>query len=257
MRQNKVLPPPERKAAFVRELFVRIAGRYDLMNRVMTFGRDGAWRRITVARTVALARDRRVPRRPLRVLDVATGTGDLALEMIRLEPDVQIAGLDFVPEMLYRARQKAAAVRDQVPGRGRSDGLSWIEGDALRLPFCDGCFDVVVSGFAMRNVTDIPATFAEMARVTRPGGRVACLEIARPQRSLALRLFRIYFYRLVPLLGGLITGERLAYTYLPHSVTHFLTPDEIADVMQRAGWQDLEVQRLMLGMVALHTGRRA
>lgn len=241
----------------MRELFVRIAGRYDMMNWLMTAGRDRAWRRITVGRCVSSAGDPRAPGRPLHILDVATGTGDLALEAIRQEPHSHIVGLDFVPEMLHRARRKAAQTSIQVPGSSRIDALSWIEGDALRLPFRDGSFDAVVSGFAMRNVTDIPAAFTEMARVTRPGGCVACLEIARPRRSLPRRLFGLYFYRLVPLLGGVITGERLAYTYLPHSLTHFLTPDGIVDVMRSTGWREVKFRRLMFGTVALHTGRRA
>jgi demethylmenaquinone methyltransferase/2-methoxy-6-polyprenyl-1,4-benzoquinol methylase len=117
-------------------------------------------------------------------------------------------------------------------------------------------FDGVVTGFALRNVTDIPAAFAEMARVTRPGGRVACLEIAKPRTPLFRHLFALYFYRLVPLLGGWITGQRSAYTYLPHSLTAFLTPDEIVQVMRRTGWCEVRYKRLMLGTVAVHVGVR-
>jgi demethylmenaquinone methyltransferase/2-methoxy-6-polyprenyl-1,4-benzoquinol methylase len=108
----------------------------------------------------------------------------------------------------------------------------------------------------MRNVTDIPAAFAEMARVTRPGGRVACLEIAKPQTPIFRQLYALYFYRIVPLIGGWITGEPSAYTYLPHSLTAFLTPDEIADVMRQTGWRDVSYKRLMLGTVAVHVGVR-
>jgi demethylmenaquinone methyltransferase/2-methoxy-6-polyprenyl-1,4-benzoquinol methylase len=113
-----------------------------------------------------------------------------------------------------------------------------------------------VTGFALRNVTDIPAAFAEMARVTRPGGRVACLEIAKPQSPLFKRLFALYFYRLVPLLGGWITGQRSAYTYLPHSLSEFLNPDQIASVMSETGWREVSYRRLMLGTVAVHSGIR-
>jgi demethylmenaquinone methyltransferase/2-methoxy-6-polyprenyl-1,4-benzoquinol methylase len=130
-------------------------------------------------------------------------------------------------------------------------------GDALRLPFPDGAFDAVVTGFALRNVTDIPASFAEMARVTRSGGRVACLEIAKPRMLFFRQLFELYFYRVVPVVGGWITGQREAYTYLPHSLTAFLTPDEIADVMRGTGWCDVGYKRLMLGTVAVHVGVRA
>jgi demethylmenaquinone methyltransferase/2-methoxy-6-polyprenyl-1,4-benzoquinol methylase len=220
------------------------------MNRLMTLGRDRAWRRYTVAQ---LGLDEGAPG---AVLDVATGTGDLAFEALHQHPGAQVYGLDFVPEMLVLAKQKAAAEGQPATGRSGSQGLYLLGGDALRLPFSDGMFDGVVTGFAMRNVTDIPAAFAEMARVTRPGGRVACLEIAKPSPPFFRQLFALYFYRLVPLLGGWITGQRSAYTYLPHSLTAFLTPDEIADVMGQTGWCEVRYKRLMLGTVAVHVGVR-
>ena len=220
-------------------MFGRIAQRYDLMNRLMTLGRDRAWRRYTVAQTA--------PPSSGRVLDVATGTGDLALETLRQQPTAQVVGLDFTPEMLALARGKAVAANEDL-------GLT--AGDAVHLPYADGVFDAVVTGFALRNVTNIPTAFSEMARVTCPGGRVACLEIAKPQRPLFRRLFALYFYRLVPLLGGWITGQRSAYTYLPHSLTAFLTPDEIAEVMWETGWCDVQYRRMMLGTVAVHVGIR-
>ena len=241
---DEFLPPPERKATYVRAMFGRIARRYDLMNRLMTLGRDRAWRRYTVAR---LTGDGGAG----RILDVATGTGDLALEARQQHPDAQVVGLDFTPEMLLLARQKAALPQNPQPS------LDLTAGDALRLPFPDAVFDGVVSGFALRNVTDIPAAFAEMARVTRPGGRVACLEIAKPRTPFFRQLFQLYFYRFVPLIGGLLTGQRQAYTYLPHSLTAFLTPDEIVQVMRRSGWEQVSYKRLMLGAVAVHVGVRS
>jgi demethylmenaquinone methyltransferase/2-methoxy-6-polyprenyl-1,4-benzoquinol methylase len=180
-------------------------------------------------------------------LDVATGTGDLALEVLRRRPGSRVVGLDFVPEMLSLAQVKAAA-QNSVPALTAAD--------ALRIPFPDASFDAVVTGFALRNVTDIPAAFAEMARVTRPGGRVACLEIAKPQQPLFRRLFALYFYRFVPLIGGIVTGQPSAYTYLPHSLTAFLTPPELAEVMRQTGWRDVRYRRLMLGTVAVHAGVR-
>jgi demethylmenaquinone methyltransferase / 2-methoxy-6-polyprenyl-1,4-benzoquinol methylase len=239
--QSGGLPPPESKAAYVRAMFGQIAGRYDLMNRLMTFGRDRAWRRYTVARLSPLAGGESPGSR--RILDVATGTGDLAREALRQQPDVQVVGLDFTPEMLTLARRKEGSAR-----------ISWIAGDALRLPFASGALDGLVTGFALRNVVDIPAAFAEMARVTRPGGRVACLEMARPRSSLFRRLFDLYLYGLVPLVGALVSGQRAAYTYLPHSVTAFLTPEQITDVMRAAGWTGVTVRRLALGAIAVHSG---
>lgn len=245
------LPPPEQKAVYVREMFGRIAGHYDLMNRLMTLGRDQSWRRFTVAQTLDSP-----PTYPAggagdgrrRVLDVATGSGELAFEALRQQPCVQVVGLDFVPEMLVMAQQK---------GHGRGVTPHLMAGDALRLPFADHVFDSVVTGFALRNVTDIPAAFSEMARVTRRGGRVACLEIAKPRSPLFRHLFALYFYRLVPLLGEWVSGQRSAYTYLPHSLTAFLTPDQIVEVMHQAGWHDVTYQRLMFGTVAVHVGTRA
>jgi demethylmenaquinone methyltransferase / 2-methoxy-6-polyprenyl-1,4-benzoquinol methylase len=242
-------PPPERKATYVRAMFGRIARHYDLMNRLMTFGCDKAWRRYVVAQAL--------PPSPLgvgggegkvrRILDVATGTGDLALEALRRHPDLQAVGLDFVPEMLAQAQQKAVDAGTFV---------HLLAGDALCVPFGEGVFDAVVTGFALRNVTDIPAAFSEMARVTRPGGRIACLEIAKPRLPLFRHLYAFYFYRLVPLLGGWIAGQRLAYTYLPHSLTAFLAPDEIASVMRRTGWCNVNYRWLMLGTVVVHVGVR-
>lgn len=243
-RQAGPLPPPERKAVYVQEMFGRIARRYDLMNRLMTLGRDRAWRRSTVSQ--ALAAPSVSPTRG-RVLDVATGTGDLALEVLRQRPDTEVVGLDFVPEMLYLAQQKAGEAIARV---------SLTAGDALHLPFPDGTFDAVVTGFALRNVTDIPAAFKEMARVTLSGGRVACLEIAKPRTPLFRQWFALYFYRLVPVIGGWITGQRAAYTYLPHSLSAFLNPDEIVEVMRRTGWRSVRYRRLMLGTVAMHVGVR-
>ena len=238
------LPPPERKASYVREMFSRIARHYDLMNRLMTFGRDRVWRRYAVEQAIPASSHKG---QAGRILDVATGTGELALEVLRQHADLQVVGLDFVPEMLAQAQQKAVDAGTAV---------DLLAGDALRIPFTDGTFDAIVTGFALRNVTNIPAAFSEMARVTRSGGRIACLEIAKPRLPLFCHLYAFYFFRLVPLLGGWIAGQRLAYTYLPHSLTTFLTPDEIATVMGQAGWHDVSYRRLMLGTVVLHVGVR-
>ena len=261
------LPPAEQKAVYVRDMFGRIAWRYDLMNRLMTFGRDRAWRRYTVSQLglEAPQADAQAQARGSRlVLDVATGTGDLAFETLAQRPDARVVGLDFVPEMLVHAQQKARANggSDQTAHsledatQLAAGSLDFLAGDALRIPFPNDTFDAVVTGFALRNVTDIPAAFAEMARVTRRGGCVACLEIAKPQTPFFKWLFALYFYRLVPLLGGWITGQRAAYTYLPHSLSAFLNPDEIAAAMGQTGWREVSHKRLMLGAVAVHVGTR-
>lgn len=234
-----VLPASEHKATYVRQMFSRIARRYDLMNCLMTLGRDRAWRRYSVEQVGIKSGG--------RVLDVATGTGDLGLEALSQHPHAMVVGLDFTPDMLDLAQHKAQAA---------GAPLQLLAGDALRLPFVDGAFDAVVTGFALRNVTNISDAFSEMGRVTRSGGRIACLEIAKPGHAFFRRLFAFYFYRLVPLLGGLITGQHAAYTYLPHSLTAFLTPDEILAVMRRVGWRNVEYRRMMLGTVAVHQGIR-
>ena len=253
------LPAREHKVAYVQSLFARIAPHYDTMNRLMTFGFDRRWRRLTVREALAHL-DGTLPvgrPRPCNVLDVATGTGDLAIELLRQDHSLHVVGLDMVPQMLAIAHSKADAFAGRLAEAAEGGvpvSVEFVEGDALRLPFADAEFVAVVTGFAMRNVLDIPVAFREMARVTRPGGRVACLELARPRLPVFRQVFALYFSRLVPLLGRLMAGETAAYTYLPHSLSVFLTPDEIVAVMRSAGWKDVRYRRLMLGTVALHTG---
>jgi demethylmenaquinone methyltransferase/2-methoxy-6-polyprenyl-1,4-benzoquinol methylase len=227
------------KAAYVGQVFACIAPRYDLMNRLMTGGRDQAWRR-RVARLAALPAGG-------CVLDVATGTGDIALALAQQYPDAQVVGVDFSLAMMQTGQHKFVT-------EGFEDRITLATSDALRLPFPDGSFDAATTGFALRNVTDIPRAFAEMWRVVRPGGRVVSLEISRPTLPVFRTLFNFYFYRLVPWLGGLISGQREAYAYLPNSLTDFLTPEEVKAVMEGVGWQQVRYWRLMLGTVAIHVG---
>jgi demethylmenaquinone methyltransferase/2-methoxy-6-polyprenyl-1,4-benzoquinol methylase len=227
------------KADLVRAMFARIARCYDFMNRLMTLGRDQDWRRY-VARQAAL------PQGGL-ALDVATGTADLALALTRRYPHGRVVGIDFCPEMIELGRAKVAAA-------GRNLRVRFVIGDAHQLPFADGCFDAVTSGFALRNVTDIPRAFAEMGRVVKTSGRVINLEIARPTLPLFRQLFRFYFYQLVPLLGRVLAGQGDAYHYLPHSLTHFLSPEELKAVMEETGLSQVWYRRLMLGTVAVHVG---
>jgi demethylmenaquinone methyltransferase/2-methoxy-6-polyprenyl-1,4-benzoquinol methylase len=229
------------KADFVRAMFARIARCYDFMNRLMTLGRDRAWRRY-VARQAAL------PQGGL-ALDVATGTADLALALTQHCPHGRVVGVDFCPEMIELGRAKVAAP-------GENPRLRFVIGDALQLPFMDDCFDAVTSGFALRNVADIRRAFAEMHRVVKTGGRVLCLEIARPTLPIFRQLFHLYFYRLVPLLGRAMAGQGEAYHYLPHSLTHFLSPEELKAVMEEVGLSRVWYRRLMLGTVAVHVGSR-
>lgn len=229
----------EDKAEYVNEMFGRIARRYDLMNRIMTVGRDQAWRR----RAVELAR---VP--PYgHVLDLATGTGDLALAVLESVPTATVVGADFSLPMMHYGRHKEA------PAHRRPRFLG---ADALRLPFLDETFDAVASAFLMRNVTDIEAGFAEQYRVLADGGRLVCLEITTPNLPGFREAFEIYFGNVVPIVGGLISGSREAYTYLPESVKRFPQPAHLAEILLEAGFRDVTYERLMLGTVAIHAATK-
>jgi demethylmenaquinone methyltransferase/2-methoxy-6-polyprenyl-1,4-benzoquinol methylase len=225
----------EARASFVQEMFGKIAPRYDLMNRLMTGGRDVVWRRIVV-------REAKLPRGGY-LLDIATGTGDLALEALRHDADLCAVGADLTLEMMLCGRNKPGAER-----------IRWMGADTLALPFPNDTFDAVTSGFMLRNVIDVPHSLVEQWRVVKPGGRMVCLEISRPPRNLLLPFYRFYFHRIVPLVGQIVSGNRSAYTYLPQSADEFLSPDELADLMRQAGWRDVRYRRLMLGTVAIHSG---
>lgn len=219
----------------IRAMFAGIARRYDLMNRLMTGGMDLRWRQQAI-RACALKPGG-------RVLDVGTGTGDLAVEALRQCSGALVVGCDFTLPMMLHGRGK----------RGR-DRIRWVGGDALRLPFPDEAFDAAVSGFVMRNVMDLDLALREQARVVRPGGRVVCLEAVRPPQRWWIPLYRFYFHRVVPFMGWLVAGDRAAYTYLPQSVDHFFTLDELAAAMVRAGLVLQEARALMGGTVALVVG---
>lgn len=227
------------KAAFVRSMFARIPRTYDRINRLMSVGQDLGWRRLAVA----LAN----PSLEGPALDVATGTGDFAIALA--QRCRRVIGLDFVPEMMRIGQDKVAARRLQ-------DRIQFVTGDALNLPFADNQFDCLTTGFAMRNVADIRRAFSEMCRVVRPGGRIACLELTRPPRRLIWRIYQLYFYRLIPLVGGLISGDRATYTYLPNSLTHFPVAEELKRIMEEAGWRSVGFRRLNFGTIAIHYGTK-
>ena len=216
----------------VRTMFDRIAPVYDVMNRVMTAGLDLRWRRITAEAVVTKGND---------VLDACCGTGDLAVADLKAGAG-KVTGLDFSPRMLERARKKSAAVE-------------WIEGDMLALPFADASFDAATVGFGVRNVSDLERGLGELARVLGPRGRVGILEITQP-RGLLAPFYRLWFDRIVPLLGKLLKGGA-AYTYLPASVRRFPGPDELVTLLERAGFGDVTYRTFAGGIVALHTGTRA
>jgi len=226
---------PEEKARFVREMFDRISPRYNLMNRLMTFGQDLHWRRLAI--------DKANLDNGATVLDIACGTGDLAAAALKKQPR-QVTAADFSMQMLRHAQAR-------FNGKAR---IRLLAADGLNMPFKNDCFDAVITGFSMRNVVDIDAFLREMARVVRPGGRVVVLEVTPLKKTLLQPLFQFYFSRVVPLIGGLLAKDRQAYTYLPQSVEIFLNPEQLAARMQDAGLQAVQYKLLSLSTVALHWG---
>ena len=214
-------------------MFSRLVPHYDRMNRLMTAGRDGRWRRLAVEASQ--------PRGAV-ALDLGAGTGDLSAEF-RRQGARRVTGLDVSAAMLVRAEQKYG------PG-----GIDWLQGDALRLPFADGSFDVVASAFVMRNLPDLAGSFAEMARVLRPGGRLVGLDITHPPDTAWGKLLRFGFEQGVTRAAGLVSGDRSAYRYLPNSLSGYPTADELSEMLESAGLVEVSYRRLSLGAVALHVG---
>jgi demethylmenaquinone methyltransferase/2-methoxy-6-polyprenyl-1,4-benzoquinol methylase len=217
--------------------FADVAWRYDLMNHLMSLGRDHRWRQIAAEALSPLPGG--------NVLDVGVGTGDMALALLRRWPGSTITGVDRTVEMVHLGQRK--------PDAGQ---IRWAQGDGLRLPFPDACFDGVVSAFLLRNVLDVPAALAEQYRVVRPGGRVVCLEMTWPRMPGFRELYGLYFAGLMPRITGALSGQPVAYRYLPLSVRRFLTPEKLKAAMERVGLRNVHYQTLMLGTVALHVGER-
>jgi demethylmenaquinone methyltransferase/2-methoxy-6-polyprenyl-1,4-benzoquinol methylase len=232
------VPAAPSKAEGVRAMFTRIARRYDLMNSVMTAGRHHAWRR-RVAEAAAAAP-------PGPVLDLATGTADLALAVRARDPRRFVVGADFSDGMLRVGQAKLDA--------RRATRVRLLVADALSLPFRDGVFACVTSAFLLRNLDDLERGLAEMRRVTTPGGRVVTLDIVRPAAPLWGAVFGACFNRLVPAIGAVVAGDRQAYTYLPQSVERFVTPGALVQMMTKVGLRQVTYRRLGLGTIAVHIG---
>ncbi|MGD8241317.1 MAG: ubiquinone/menaquinone biosynthesis methyltransferase [Desulfobacterales bacterium] len=230
------LPTPHEKAATVRAMFARIALRYDLMNHLMTFGCDQSWQREVVRRAD-------LPNGG-RLLDIGCGTGGIAKAAWIHNPSLKVTAADFTLAML----QKGCS----GPWRPR---LRWYCADALSLPFADNTFDAVTSGYLIRNVADIHQALVEQCRVAKPGARIVCLDTAPPGRHPLKPLIDFHMHRVIPMVGGLVSGDPMAYRYLPQSTRAFKTPEELTQAMRAAGLVQVAYQRRMFNTVTIIYGR--
>lgn len=229
----------EKRSEYVQEMFSRIATRYDVMNRLMTAGQDVRWRNWVV-------KNAWVPENG-KILDLGAGTGDLAREALRQHPDSLVIAADFTLEMMRTGRARS---------QDTNGGLVWSAADATQLPFQDQSFDAVISGFLLRNVVDLPGSLLEQFRVLKPGGRIVALDTTPPPQNLLTPFMQFHLHTIIPALGRLLTGQQDAYHYLPDSTEDFLKPEQLTVRMAAAGFEQVRFQRLMLGAIAIHWGRK-
>ena len=226
------------RSEYVRAMFDRIADRYDILNRLISGGQDLKWRRFAVEVADLPANG--------RFLDIATGTGDIAFEALKLSPAAQVVGADFALGMMRVGQRR------EPYGRR----VAWMGADALALPYADGSFDAVASGYLMRNVIDIPHALAEQRRVLKPGGRIVILDTSPPPDNALKPLTLLHLRFGVPLLGRLIGGVAAgdAYRYLPESTKAFKTPEELKRLVEGAGFAEVRYRSFMFGTMAVHWG---
>jgi len=219
-------------------MFSGIAGRYDLLNTLLSAGIDRLWRREAARLATESA---------TRILDVATGTGELAFELKRQAPAAVVTGVDFAEQMLEVARRKATAQGRQV---------EFLHADALELPFEAETFDSVTIAYGLRNLADVDGALSEFARVLRPGGRLVILEFPPPPDGVLGEVYRFYFRNILPRVGGAVSGSRAAYEYLPQSVLAFPEPPALAQQMIRAGFGRVRYRLQSMGISAVFTGEK-
>jgi len=225
----------EDKATYVRNMFSAIADKYDFQNTLLSFNRDRSWRKFAVSKTGVTGGE--------RVLDVATGTGKLALDLAKAVGERgEVIGIDFCQEMLDKAKKK--------------ENIEFVLATSESLPFPHDTFDCATIGFALRNVTDVEQTLRETTRAIKPGGRVICLEFSRPRNRVFLKIYRFYMFAILPLIGGLLSGNKEAYTYLPHSIEEFLSPEELKQAMEGVGLKDVRFYSLTWGITWVHVGTK-
>jgi demethylmenaquinone methyltransferase/2-methoxy-6-polyprenyl-1,4-benzoquinol methylase len=217
----------------VQAMFGRIAPRYDLMNRLMTFGQDLRWRRFLVTQLGLTPQ--------AKVLDIASGTGDIAFEARQRFPSATVIASDFALPMMQVGKQREMGAR-----------VAWSGADALNLPFPDASFDAVMSGYLFRNVPDLERALAEQWRILKPGGRMATLDTSPPPNNLLKPFILLHLKYIIPTLGQLISPDADAYAYLPASTLRFKTPQDLADLISAAGFVDVQYQTFMFGTMAVH-----
>ncbi len=225
----------------VREMFDNIAPKYDLLNHTLSMSIDRVWRRRVVGEV------RRA--KPGRILDVATGTGDLAIAMARRIRDVQVLGVDLSEQMLAVARRK-------IEARGLDGRIVLDRGDAERLAVADASVDVATVAFGVRNFGDLGAGLRELARTIKPGGKVVILEFSRPRNRVFRALYEFYSYKILPRIGGLVSRDKRAYEYLPASVGEFPAPEEFMEMMARAGFRNCRARSQSFGIAQIYIGER-
>ncbi len=225
------------KGPGVQKMFDAIAGRYDLMNRVMTLGQDQKWRKFVVAKAGDPATG--------WMLDLATGTGDIAALSARLHPEARILGADFSQNMLREAQKRFPEL-----------GIDWQACDANNLPYDDNVFESVTFGYLLRNVDDAVQVLREVRRVLKPGGRVVCLDTTPPARNLLYPFIRLYFAYGIPLMGRMIADDEAAYAYLTGSTMDFYSAEALAEAFSEAGLQDVGYRKFMMGTIGVHWGHK-
>lgn len=229
------------KSEQVREMFDSIASAYDTMNRMMTLGIDRSWRRRCVKLVKELA--------PADILDLATGTGDLAAALAEAIPDARVTGGDLSEGMIEIGRRKIAA-------KGLADRVGLVVADALDLPFADSSFDVVTIAFGVRNFEHLDKGYAQMSRVLRPGGKIVVLELTPPSSKIARPFYNFYTRAIIPAVGRLVSKDRRAYSYLPESIAAVPARDAMTGLMTRAGFTDARWKNLTLGTATIYTAQK-
>jgi len=238
MSTTGTVPPLTDKGAYVRDMFGRIAPRYDLTNRIMTAGMDERWRRRAIALLHAPAHG--------RIVDLCCGTGDIVFALVRSDPTLAVTGVDFCAPMLDAARRRAR--------KRKARHAQFVEADVMALPCAEATVDGATMGFSLRNVVDVGATLREIRRVLKPGARFVNLDVSKAPNAAWKACFDLYFYHIVPLIGAVIGGSKGAYRYLPQSLTRHPDAQELARRFAGAGFKSAGCVPLMGGAVAIHYG---